>query len=161
LANESLSWQVQESSIILITDGRANMGINPLIAAQESRDMGIPLYIMDVWWEGSPLYYTDPYNKKRIEIPEDSPGSSTGTIVDDTLLQEMSKITWWAYFRVTDIKELYGYWDMITTKIGNLDKKVTEPRYISYRPYLCIALIVLLCIERGVTRRIFYKNRAQ
>ena len=37
-----------EKSIILITDGRANIGIDPLIAAKESKENGIHIYSIAV-----------------------------------------------------------------------------------------------------------------
>ena len=161
LANHTLSWVTDKSSIILITDGRANVGIDPLIAARESAWLDISVFTIAIWGTSDEvLYYTDAYTQKRV-ILQDENWEPLKSDIDETLLRTLSEITWGAYFRAAEAKQLYGYWDTISEQIGKETKKVTETRYISYRPYLFVALVVLLLIERIATTRIFYKNRAK
>jgi hypothetical protein len=150
-----------KSSIILITDGRANVGIDPLISARETAWLGIKVFTMAIWGTSEQvLFYTDPYTQKRI-ILEDENWEPLRSDIDEPLLQNIANITWGAYFRVTAERELYGYWDSISEQIGKVESKVTETRYISYRPYFFVVLLILLMIERNATRRIFYKNRGK
>lgn len=161
IANSTLSGMIEKSSIILITDGRANVGIDPLIAAHETAWLGIPVFTIAIWGTSDQiLTYTDPYTQKRITL-EDEKWEPLKSDIDEALLREIAEITWGVYFRVTAWRELYGYWDTISERIGKSEKKVTETRYISYRPHLFLLLVFLLFIERTMTTRIFYKNRAQ
>ena len=161
IANSTLSGMTDKSSIILITDGRANVGIDPLISARETAWLGIKVFTMEIWGTSEQvLFYTDPYTQKRI-ILEDENWEPLRSDIDEPLLQNIANITWGAYFRVTAERELYGYWDSISEQIGKVESKVTETRYISYRPYLFVVLLILLMIERNATRRIFYKNRGK
>lgn len=161
IANSTLSGMTDKSSIILITDGRANVGIDPLIAARETAWLGVPVFTIAIWGTSDQvLSYTDPYTQKRITL-EDEKWEPLRSDIDEPLLKNIAEITWGAYFRVTAWRELYGYWDTISERIGKSEKKVTETRYISYRPYLFVFLILLICIERIMTTRVFYKNRAK
>lgn len=160
LANSILSWSTDKSSIILITDWRANVGIDPVIAAQESRSQGIPIYTIAIGGtSGEPLTYTDTYTNKRLTILDED-GSPLISDIDEVLLQNISQTTWGTYFRATGARDLYGYWDSISKWIWESQKTITETRYISYRIEVFMLLIALLLIERYSTARIFYKKAA-
>ena len=48
LGNSLITSSGSKGSIILITDGRANIGIDPLIAAKESAKQGIRIYTIGI-----------------------------------------------------------------------------------------------------------------
>jgi Mg-chelatase subunit ChlD len=51
-----------EKSIILLTDGRANIGIKPQIAAQEAKENNIKIYTIGIGsLSGGELSYTNTY----------------------------------------------------------------------------------------------------
>lgn len=161
LANSTLSGMTDKSSIVLITDGRANIGIDPLIAARETAWLRVPIFTIAIGGTSNDiLSYTDPLTNKRV-ILEDENWEPLRSDIDEPLLRSVAEITSGTYFRATQARELYGYWDNISERIGKQEKKVTETHYISYRPHFFVMLIILLIIERNATRRIFYKNRAK
>lgn len=158
LANHTLSGVTENSSIILITDGRANVGIDPVVAAIESQFKWIPIFSIAIWGTSdSILSYTDPYTQKRVTLLDED-GEPLKSDIDEELLRNISKITWGAYFRASASRELYKYWDNISKQIWKKETKVTEIRFVPYRPHILVLLILLLIIERMATSRIFYKN---
>lgn len=158
LANTTLSWTTQKKSIILITDGRANIGIDPLLAAEETMKLGIPIFTIAIGGTSNEvLSYTDPNTQKKI-ILQDELGNPLRSDIDEQLLKKIANITWWWYFRATQARELYEYLDNIDQYIKDQEEKITETRYFSYRPYLFVILILTIIIERIITQRIFYKN---
>lgn len=161
LANMTLSGQSDASSIVLITDGRANIGIDPLIAAAESRMAGIPIYTLAIGGTtDTPLSYTDPYTNKRIQLLDED-NNPLKNDIDEALLQEISDTTGGKYFRATQARELYGYWDSIAERIGQRERTVERTVTQSYGVPLLILLIILLTLERWMTPWIFYKKQAE
>jgi len=51
----------REKIVILLTDGEANMGVNPSVAAKYAAEKEIKIYALGIGSaEGSALFYTDP-----------------------------------------------------------------------------------------------------
>lgn len=64
LANSQLQKYAGRRSIILITDGSANIGYDPIKSATESQNLDIPIYTIGVGGiTQEPLYYTDSKGK--------------------------------------------------------------------------------------------------
>lgn len=62
-----------KSSIILITDGRANVGIDPIVAARETASLGIGVFTIAIGGTtDAVLSYTDPYTQKRIILEDEN-----------------------------------------------------------------------------------------
>lgn len=60
---------------------------------------------------------------------------------------------------MTGARELYDYWDRISARLGNTTETIAQTVFISYRPYLFVALLLLILVERILTTAIFYKNQ--
>ena len=132
-----------------------------MVAATESQTKSIPIYTIAIGSTGNTLLdYTDPYTHKKVQLLDED-GNPLKNDIDDTLLKRISELTGGATFRATEARSLYKYWDTISERIGKKEEKVTKTRFISYRPYLFIALIMLIGIERFMTRRIFYKKHGK
>lgn len=158
LGNQTLSGMTGKSSIVLITDGRANIGIDPLLAADETASLGYPVYTIAIWGSGSEaLTYTDPYSGKRITL-EDENGKPLKGDIDESLLRTISERTHGAYFHAQDARSLYEYWNTIDTSLGNSQKQVTRNVVVSYRFPLFFFLILFVFSERTLQKYIFYKN---
>ena len=79
-------------SIILITDGRANIGIDPLISAAESHDQNIKIFPIGMGYEKSEdLFYTDSYGQKNFFY--DEKGKVLQSDLDVPMLQKLADIT--------------------------------------------------------------------
>ncbi len=90
-----------EKSIILITDGRANIGIDPLIAAKESKEKGIRIYSIAVGSDSwSLLSYKNPSGKR--EYFYDEAWNKLKVDIDELTLQKIAESTQWKYFRAQD-----------------------------------------------------------
>ena len=86
-----------QKNIILITDGRANTGIDPIIAAWRAQKANIPIYAVGIWSaSGSALSYIDKTQVRQYFYDE-----NWGKIVsdrDDITLRKITEKTGGKYF---------------------------------------------------------------
>jgi hypothetical protein len=96
LAKMSLTGTVVDrTNIILITDGRANIGIDPIVAVHAEPQ--IPIYTIGIGGEGSgALFYTDPMSKEKTYLYNES-WSLLQSDVDTQLLTEIARISGGTY----------------------------------------------------------------
>ncbi len=159
LANMTFSGIVGKQSIILVTDGRANIGIDPRIAADETAKLGIPLYTIGIWSaSGGQLYYTDPITKKRVYFYDES-GSILTSDIDENLMKDIAGKTWGKYFRAHDINELLTYFNEIDSITRTPEYSKIETRVIKYEPVFFILAIVFFIIETYWKRYIWKKYK--
>ena len=136
--------------IILVTDGRSNMGmIDPLSAAKLAKTLGVKIYAIGVGKKGP------------APMPDPLTGMITGYIYDDLneeSLQEIARTTSGIYERATDQESL----TTIFKKIDKLEKTEYKTKiHVDYREFypwfLWSALVVLIfqiILEGTVYRRI-------
>ncbi len=129
-----------------------------MVASRESAEEHIPIFTIAIGGTTNEiLSYMDPYTSKRVTLLDEG-GAPLRSDIDETLLKRISGTTGGAYFRVTGARELYDYWDRISVRMGKDESKIEKTVFISYRPYLLLALILLVLIERIATAQIFYKK---
>jgi hypothetical protein len=129
-----------------------------MVASQESKKKGIPIFTIAIGGTTNEiLSYMDPYTSKRVTLLDET-GAPLRSDIDETLLKSISETTGGAYYRVTGARELYDYWDRISARLGNNTETSIQTAFVSYRPYLLLALIILILIERIATTQIFYKK---
>jgi Ca-activated chloride channel homolog len=145
LANMTLSGVLWEKSIIFITDGRANIGIDPYIALGNGKEYP-PIYTIGIGWSGTGfLSYTDDnWNKQFLY---DEHGNKITSDIDDILLSTIAKETGWSYTRVTKKENLEHIFDEINKKISITKWKMEAKTYPLTGIFFCIFLI-FLTIER-------------
>jgi Ca-activated chloride channel family protein len=127
--------------IILLTDGRNNMGnIDPLTAAEIAKTMGMKIYTIGAGAKGlAPYPVMDPFgNKVYTRVSVD---------IDEDTLKKIADITGGQYFRATDtesLKEIYN-------QIDKMEKIKSEIKiYMEYKelfPYFLLPGFVLLFLE--------------
>ena len=102
LANMAYSGSHSKTkSIILLTDGRANIGIDPLLSATESRDSRISIFPIGVGSSsGSDLYYTDTYGQRTYFY--DTSGRRLQSDLDEPMMRGLADITGGDYSYATD-----------------------------------------------------------
>jgi Ca-activated chloride channel family protein len=122
--------------MILIADGdNTSGGFAPLEAANLARAFGVRIYVIGV---GSKEERIPIYEEGAIKYRDD-------LTMDESILQEIAKVTGGAYFRATDTNAL----EEISTRIGQLEKTQAEARTAFlpeplYRWPLGVALVALL-----------------
>ena len=129
--------------IILLTDGRGNVGLDAVTAAKAAAAMGVKIYAIGTAKRGeSVMPVNDPrFGRVMVRVEED--------LDEDTLL-EVARVTGCKYWRATNLKELRD----VYAEIDRLEKsEIKRPEIVSradlyYGPVL--AALFLLAAEIGV-----------
>lgn len=110
--------------MILITDGRSNMGeIDPFTAAQTAGALDIKIYTIGAGQPGGALYpVEDVWGKRYVKMPEQE--------LDEHTLAKIADTTGGRYFRATDSDSL----SRILKQINEMEK--TEIKSLKYTSYI-------------------------
>ena len=127
------------STLILITDGRANIGIDPLVAARSLRDNGTKIYTIGIGaLSGSILSYLDAngirqyfYDEKWEKIRAD---------VDRPMLENIAAITWGRFSLASDAHIFEDIFEGLTREISTPTLYREEKRYTSLA-LVCVFLL--------------------
>jgi Ca-activated chloride channel family protein len=138
--------------VVLLTDGRNNMGmVSPITAGQVAKSLGIKVYTIGVGKKGmAPVPINDPVFGTRLVQME--------VQIDEETLQEIARITGGEYFRATNATELSRIYD----RIDELEKTEIETKTFTnytdrYSVFILPGLMLLvleLCLGESVLRRI-------
>ena len=136
--------------IILLTDGRGNVGLDAVTAAKTAAALGVKIYAIGTAKRGESLMPVDDPNLGRVmvRVEED---------LDEEGLLEVARLTNGKYWRATSLSELRS----IYAEIDKLEKtKVKLPEIVSRAdlytlPVLGAALLLLLeaVLSQGVLLR--------
>jgi len=136
---EQAGFKIKSKAIVLLTDGRNNVGeYNPLAAAELAKEWGIKIYTIGI---GSAQAFTtiDMLGRTyKMPAPQD---------LDEGLLKEIAEKTGGFYSRADDVEALRN----IVKKIDQLEK--TNVKSIQYTQYaerygfLTLSALVLLTLE--------------
>lgn len=139
--------------IILLTDGRNNMGqVDPITAAKAAQSLGIKIYTIGCGTaKGKSLYIVDDpfWGKREVYLPQD---------LDETTLIQIAEITGGKYFNVTSKEKMFAVFKEIDkmekTEVKSLEYK--EYKYLHY-PFLFLAFlffVIKFILEKIVFLRI-------
>jgi Ca-activated chloride channel family protein len=136
--------------IILLTDGRGNVGLDAVTAAKTAAAMGVKIYAIGTAKRGeSVMPVNDPrFGRVMVRVEED--------LDEDTLL-EVARLTSGKYWRATNLQELRA----IYAEIDRLEKsEIKRPEIFSkadlyYGPVL--AALLLLLAEFAVAEGLFLR----
>jgi Ca-activated chloride channel family protein len=127
--------------VVLLTDGRNNMGvIAPSTAAEVAKSLGIKVYTVGVGTRGSaPMPVQDPLFGRRLVTMEMQ--------LDEETLQQIADVTEGAYFRATDMEELME----IYNRIDELERTEIEmSTFVNYTDrflFLALPALALLVVQ--------------
>jgi Ca-activated chloride channel family protein len=132
--------------VVLLTDGRNNVGlISPITAAEVAKSLGIKVYTIGVGTDGPvPVPVDDPLFGRRMVAMDMK--------LDEGALKQIAQLTEGEYFRATDTEELMKIYD----RIDELEKTSVETKsFVSYTdrfslfvaPALALLLLQLLLSE--------------
>jgi Ca-activated chloride channel family protein len=131
-----LRGQASKSKIIvLLTDGMNNAGkVQPLIAAEAAKALGIKIYCVGAGTEGSaPFPMTNAFGQRVIQMMK--------VDIDEETLQKIAEETGGAYFRATDTNSLKN----IYSEIDRLEKTTHSiKKFSSYEELFAWALLPAL-----------------
>ncbi len=148
LANMAHSgWKSSEKSIILITDWRANLWIDPIISAWESDEQDIHIYTVGIGSvDGKDLFYTNTLWQKNYFY--DGSGNILKSDLDEVLMQKIADITNGQYFHASSKNELEKVFANITKKLSPITEDIVSTKSIDLTPILILIFIILFFIER-------------
>ncbi len=159
LANMTYSGsEAPVKSIILLTDGRANIGIDPYLSAAESSEKNIQIYPIGIGSRsGGELSYTDNYGQKTYFY--DGNGGILKSDLDEPMLRKIADTTKWKYFHADDRVWLSTAFTDIAEKLPNQTKQKTEIQHLDLTPALIVIFVILLLIERAYLGYVMRKYR--
>lgn len=136
-------------TIILLTDGENNSGvIDPMLAAEIAKAMGIRVYSIGVGTIG-----TAPY---PIPTPFGIQYQNIEVKIDEKLMQEIASATGGAYFRATDNRKLKSiYAEIDKLEKSKIDVTTFHRKHELFVPFAVWALM-LLCLE-FLLRKLYFK----
>lgn len=143
--NETSTWK---QIIVLITDGRANIGISPLQAAAEASKKNINIYTIGIWsasWEV--LSYMDNSWSRRYFY--DTSGNKVLADIDESTLRTIAEKTWGRYFHAENLSLLEDIFSELDTIISSPIVYTNENTFISLSPIIELIMIVSL-LAHGV-----------
>ncbi|MFH1824648.1 MAG: VWA domain-containing protein [Candidatus Firestonebacteria bacterium] len=133
--------QAKSKVVILLTDGRNNMGqVDPVTSSKLSSTFGIKIYTIGVGTIGSAPYPVDDpvFGKRYVYIKED---------LDEGTLKQIADETGGQYFRATSSEALKDIYKQID-KMEKTEIKVTEyTEYTELYIYFLIPAMILLFTE--------------
>jgi len=130
--------------IILLTDGRNNAGkLAPLQAAQTAKTFGIKIHTIGVGTKGkAPFLQNSIFGQRYVYQEVD---------IDETTLQEISKITGGQYFRATDLESLKSIYKQIDEMEKSEVKVIDHSEYKELFHYFLLPGLALLLLEIGLS----------
>jgi Ca-activated chloride channel family protein len=139
--NRLKTSQAKSKVIILLTDGRNNLGeIEPLAAARMAQALGVRIYTIGAATRGeAPFQVRDPMGGVRQVLMQ--------VDLDEDLLQKIATLTGGKYFRATDSESLSN----IFNEIDQMEKTDTPKRQVVtyhqlYPWFLGPAMLALLAL---------------
>lgn len=143
--------------LILLTDGDANTGVDPQIAAQKAAQENIKIYTIGIGQEGgSPLYSYDLLGNKQYARNYD--GSIVMATFNEEELKKLAQIGNGQYFRAGDNVAFHN----VLEQINQLEKKEIVVNTITeysenFMPYMSALLICLGLYVFLITYKIIIK----
>lgn len=138
--------------IILLTDGRNNMGeVDPVTAAKLATAFNIKIYTIGVGTEGeAPFPVDDPmFGKRYVYIKED---------LDEATLKAIAEITEGLYFRATSaaaLKEIYKQIDkMEKTEIKGIEYTEYTDHYLPLLLFALLAFMAEIVLNNTLLRKL-------
>ncbi len=130
--------------IILLTDGRNNAGtLAPLQAAQTAKTFGIKIHTIGVGTKSkAPFLVNSIFGQRYVYQQVD---------IDETTLQEISKITGGQYFRATDLESLMNIYKQIDGMEKSEVKVIDHSEYKELFHYFLVPGLALLLLEIGLS----------
>lgn len=146
-------WWTWKRYIVLITDGRSNIGIDPLIALEEAKKQNIIIYTIWIWsasWTA--LSYVNAQGIRQYFY--DTYGNTIQADRDDTTLTQIAEKTWGRYLIWSDGEKLQEIVREINKSISHKKIYTRSSQEFRLTPYLIMAIILLSMLHGFVHARL-------
>lgn len=161
MAQDTLVKKTGKKNILLITDGNANIGSDPLLAAAKSQKLDIPIYTIGIGSKtNQALYYTDELGEKKFFYDEN--GEKISAQIDEKSLQKISQISGGGkYYFSSDAKELIDAFEQMekSTKPDSHQENRTIRTPLTL--VFLVIFLVIFFIEHKIYTKILQKYRLQ
>lgn len=127
----------REKVIILLTDGDANVWVDPILAWLSAKQEWIKIYTIWLWSEkwGIISYNSWPFKKQQIIPP-----------LNDKALKQIAKDTWWIYFRADNNNTFQIIFDELS-RLEKTDINIEiQKEYKEYYNMFIYSLVILLIL---------------
>lgn len=151
---KSGTWQ---KIIILVTDGRANIGIPPTLAADEAVKNNIVIYTIGIGSSsGSVLSYMEGTVRKYFY---DTAGNQILADIDEVTLKALAKKTGWQYFHAKNERLLEEVFEKIYTIVTPPERYIQVVHSKWVWVYLSLSIAALMGIHALVVSKIRRKYK--
>lgn len=131
------------NTVILITDGRANIGINPITSAEYLHDHKTAIYTIGIGESsGTILSYLDNDGKRQYFF--DEKWEKLRADIDNVMLENIAKTTGGKFFQANDSHLFEKIFDNLSSELITKPEYYTEKKEINLTVPLFISLIVLI-----------------
>lgn len=114
----------RQKVIIVLTDGEANMGINPTIVAKLAKEQGVKIYALGIGDPaGTELYVTDRFGEKQYFL--DQTGKPIRATLDEQTLTNIADTTGGKYYNAKDENSLISVFEELA-KLTKTEMKTTS-----------------------------------
>lgn len=147
-----------EKYIILVTDGSANTGIDPLMSAEEIKKNNIPVYTISLGKDDNKeLFYTDKNGRKKFFY--DASGEKIIGEIDKKLLEDIAQITQGKFFGAENLSELEEAFKNADKNFIHSEEKKHITKHISLIPLFLILFLIGIFIEKKFQRYFYQKYK--
>jgi len=146
LASDAIkSSPERKKVIILLTDGEANIGIDPKIVNEYMKKTRVVIHTIGIGNPaGTPLYVTDAFGKKQYFM--DAWGTPIRASIDEPLLKKIAADNGGVYANAASLAELQRAIENLDELYGTTYALPPETIIRSFAPYVGFAVIFLLII---------------
>ena len=153
LERASQASQKRTKTIILLTDGEANVGVDPALATKYAAEHHIRIYTVGIGkTEGTPLYITNPQTGEK-QYFTDQTGKPIIATIDEKSLQNIAASTGGNMYLASDSAHLQQIFETLASLEKTPAKNKTITTNIPLSGYLIIPMLLLfLVVAREKTR---------
>ncbi len=143
-------------AIVLLTDGTYNIGIDPKISIEETRSLGIHLYVVGIGNpEGIDLYTTDSRWEKKYFLDVD--GNRIKATLDEPLMETLASKTHGEYYLAKDTKSFESIFQQIASLTTSPDILTRHTEFLDLRLWVVSLLIFISILQ--ILSSLWYRRR--
>lgn len=151
LMANSLFHSPWEKTIILLTDGTSNTGIDASLATEESLSLWVKLYTIGIGTTGETYLYTTSQNGEKNYFLDNEWKKITVSL-DEPFLRSLAEKTGWSYYRA-DTEAIFGkIFDELLSMTKSPTSRETVTHIYDLLPFISVIVLVLAFIEGYVIR---------
>lgn len=142
----------RERVIILLTDGEANMGVNPRSVAKLAAEKGVKIYTIGLGNpQGTELYVTDVFGQRQYF--RDQTGAPIKATLDEKMLTFIAETTGGKYYNAQDSSSLSSVFETLSKLTKTEVKTSAIHTYVPQYRFFLLPILFLLAVNLYMRRR--------